>query len=74
MTPVAIMLVKVVPNLLARRPPTRGVHVLFSENAEIKSENSVLSVPISRDNLDFRGPRIYEALKYNVYMSWIHRL
>lgn len=61
-TPVAMMLVKVVPSLLASRPPTKGVQVLFNENAEIKSENSVLSVPISRESLDLRGPRIYEAL------------
>ena len=62
MTPVARMLVKVVPSRLASRPPTRGVHVLFRENAEIRRENSVLLVPISRARRDFRGPRIYEEL------------
>lgn len=57
-----MILVIVVPSLLASRPPTSGVHVLFSENAEIKRENSVLLVPISRESRDLRGPRIYEAL------------
>ena len=61
-TPVARMLVVVVPNRLANTPPTRGVHVLFSEYAEMRSENSVLFVPISRDSRDLSGPRIYDAL------------
>ena len=61
-TPVAKILVNVVPKRLASTPPTNGVHVLLRENAEISSENSVLSVPISRERRDFRGPRIYDAL------------
>lgn len=48
----------VVPNLLASNPPTRGVHVLLSEKAEIRRENSVLFVPISRARRDLRGPSI----------------
>ena len=62
-TPVASILVKVVPSLLARTPPTRGVHVLFKENAEMRRENSVLSVPISLDRRDLSGPSMYEALE-----------
>ena len=61
-TPVARILVYVVPSLLASTPPTSGVQVLFSENAEMSRENSVLFVPIYRDNRDFKGPRMYEAL------------
>ena len=53
----------VVPRRLARRPPTRGVHVLFRENAEMSRENSVLFVPISRESRDFRGPNMYDALR-----------
>ena len=52
----------VVPSLLAKKPPTRGVHVLLREEAEMRSENSVLLVPISRARRDFRGPRMYVAL------------
>lgn len=62
MTPVARILVVVVPSLLASSPPTKGVQVLLRENAEMRSENSVLLVPISRDSLDLRGPNIYDAL------------
>ena len=61
-TPVASILVTVVPSRLASGPPTSGVHVLFKENAEMRRENSVLSVPISRDKRDLSGPRIYDAL------------
>ena len=61
-TPVASILVNVVPSLLARTPPTSGVQVLFKENAEMSSENSVLSVPISRERRDLSGPRMYDAL------------
>ena len=50
------------PSLLASTPPTSGVHVLFREDAEMRRENSVLSVPISRPRRDFRGPRMYVAL------------
>lgn len=57
-TPVASILVNVVPNRLARTPPTSGVQVLLRENADISSENSVLFVPISRESRDFRGPRM----------------
>lgn len=56
------MLVNVVPSLLARTPPTSGVQVLLRENADIRRENSVLFVPISRERRDFRGPKIYDAL------------
>ena len=63
MIPVAMMLVTVVPRRLASSPPTRGVQVLFSEKAEMRRENSVLSVPISRERRDLRGPRMYDALK-----------
>ena len=62
MTPVARMLVNVVPMWLASTPPRSGVHVLLRENAEMRSENSVLFVPISRARRDFRGPKIYDAL------------
>lgn len=62
MTPVARILVYVVPSLLAKKPPTRGVHVLLREEAEMRSENSVLLVPISRARRDFRGPKMYVAL------------
>lgn len=62
MMPVARILVVVVPSLLASRPPTRGVQVLLREKAEMRSENSVLFVPISRDSRDLRGPRMYDAL------------
>jgi hypothetical protein len=61
-TPVASILVYVVPSREAIRPPTNGVHVLFKLNAEMRRLNSVFEVPSSRDNLDLRGPRIYEAL------------
>ena len=37
--------------------------MLFSEYAEMSSENSVLSVPISRESRDLSGPRIYDALE-----------
>lgn len=53
---------KVVPSLLASKPPTSGVHVLFREKADMRRENSVLSVPISRDKRDLSGPKIYDAL------------
>jgi len=53
----------VVPSLLASSPPTRGVQVLFSENAEMSRENSVLLVPISLDSRDLRGPSMYDALQ-----------
>ena len=66
MTPVARMLVYVVPSLLARMPPTRGVQVLFREKAEMSRENSVLSVPISRARRDLSGPKIYDALASTV--------
>jgi hypothetical protein len=62
MTPVAMILVSVVPSLLAMRPPTRGVHVLFKLNAEISRLNSVLDVLISRASRDFSGPSVYDAL------------
>lgn len=62
-TPVARILVVVVPSLLAKMPPTRGVQVELRENAEMRRENSVLSVPISRAKRDFKGPRMYDALK-----------
>jgi hypothetical protein len=55
---VATMLVRVVPNRLASRPPTRGVHVEFRLNAEINKLNSVLEVPISFFSRVFKGPRI----------------
>lgn len=57
-TPVAKILVNVVPSRLASTPPTSGVHVLLRENAEISNENSVLSVPISLASRDLRGPRM----------------
>ena len=56
------MLVIVVPNLAARSPPRRGVHVLLRLNAAIRRLNSVLDVPSSRESLVLRGPRIYVAL------------
>ena len=62
MTPVARILVYVVPSLLASTPPTNGVQVLLREDADMRRENSVLFVPISRARRDFRGPRIYVAL------------
>lgn len=62
MTPVATILVSVVPSLLAIMPPTRGVHVLFKLNAEISKLNSVLDVFISRASRDFSGPSVYDAL------------
>ena len=62
MTPVAMMLVTVVPSLLAIMPPIRGVHVLFKLNAEISRLNSVLDVFISRESRDFSGPSVYDAL------------
>ena len=46
----------VVPSLLASSPPTNGVQVLLREKAEMRRENSVLFVPISRDKRDLRGP------------------
>lgn len=62
MTPVARILVNVVPRRLARSPPTSGVQVLFREKAEMRRENSVLLVPISLERRDLRGPRMYVAL------------
>jgi hypothetical protein len=62
MTPVARMLVTVVPKRLASNPPTSGVQVLLRLNADIMRLNSVLDVPISLDNRDFKGLMIYEAL------------
>ena len=50
------MLVNVVPMLLARMPPSRGVQVLLRLNAEINRLNSVLDVPISRARRLFSGP------------------
>ena len=60
--PVAIILVMVVPRCPARKPPIRGVQVLFKLNAAISRLNSVLEVPISRESLVFNGPRMYYAL------------
>lgn len=62
MTPVAKILVKVVPSLLANRPPTNGVHVLFKLRAATIRLNSALFVPISRDSRDFKGPSMFVAL------------
>ena len=63
MTPVANILVNVVPKRLARIPPTSGVQVLFKPKADNSKPNSVLEVPISRCSLLLRGPSIFEALK-----------
>lgn len=68
MTPVANTLVYVVPSREAKKPPTRGVHVLFKLKAEMRRLNSVFEVPSSRDNLDLRGPKMYDAL--NIYMTY----
>lgn len=73
MTPVASILVYVVPNLEAIKPPTSGVHVLFKENAEMRRLNSVFDVPSSRVSLDLSGPRIYEALRECHYQICISR-
>lgn len=43
-------------------PPTKGVHVPDKDNAASNKPNSVLDVPISRDNRLLRGPRMYVAL------------
>lgn len=61
-TPVARMLVRVVPSRLASSPPKSGVHVLFKLKAAIKRPKSVCEVPISRARRLLSGPRIYEAL------------
>lgn len=61
-TPVAKIPESVVPSLLANIPPTRGVQVPFRLKADIKRLNSVLEVPSSRDSLDLRGARVYDAL------------
>jgi hypothetical protein len=58
MTPVAMTLKVVVPSLLVRTPPRRGVQVLFRLNAEIKRLNSTSEVPISLSSRDFNGARI----------------
>jgi len=58
MIPVAITLEVVVPSLLVKRPPRRGVQVLFRLNAEIKRLNSTSDVPISLSSLDFNGANI----------------
>ena len=58
MTLVAIMLKVVVPSLLVKTPPRRGVQVLFRLNAETKRLNSTSEVPISLSSLDFNGARI----------------
>jgi hypothetical protein len=63
MMPVAKILVNVVPSLLAKIPPTSGVHVLFRVKADIRRLNSVLDVPNSRRNRDLRGPRTYKVLE-----------
>lgn len=63
MMPVARMLVKVVPRLLAKTPPRRGVHVLLRLKADIKRLNSVCEVPNSRERRLFNGPSTYEALR-----------
>jgi hypothetical protein len=65
MTPVANILVNVVPSLLARRPPSSGVQVEFRLNAETSKLNSVLEVPMSRCSRDLSGPRMYEALPWD---------
>lgn len=65
MTPVANMLVNVVPSLLASNPPTKGVQVLFRLMAATIKLNSVLFVPISRDNRDLSGPSMLEALVFD---------
>jgi len=44
-------------------PPTRGVHVPEEDSAASSKPNSVLDVPISRDNRLLRGPRMYVALE-----------
>ncbi len=54
---VARMLIKVVPSLFARMPPTRGVQVLFNPYAESNKPNSVWDVPSSRCNRLFKGPK-----------------
>jgi len=58
MTPVVIMLKVIVPSLLVRTPPRRGVQVLFRLNAEIKRLNSTSEVFISLSRRDFSGARI----------------
>lgn len=62
MTPVAIMLVKVVPSRVVMKPPRSGVQVLFNESAAINKLNSVLDAPSSFSSRVFSGPRIYDAL------------
>jgi len=64
-----MILVYVVPNLLAIMPPRRGVHVLLRLKADIKRLNSVLSVPISWDSRDFRGPSMCDALVVNAWIN-----
>lgn len=44
-------------------PPTKGVQVPEEDNAANNRPNSVLEVPISRDNRLLRGPRMYVALE-----------
>jgi hypothetical protein len=63
MMPVPSILVYVVPNRDAIKPPTNGVHVLFKETAEMRRLNSVFEVPSSLPSFDLRGPRIYDALR-----------
>ena len=53
-----MMLKVVVPSLLVRTPPRRGVQVLFRLNAEIRRLNSTSEVPISLSSRDFNGARI----------------
>lgn len=40
----------------------------------MSSENSVLFVPISRESLDFKGPRMYEALEFMMRPSILYEL
>jgi hypothetical protein len=61
--PVASRLVYAVPSWFARRPPNKGVHVLFKLNADSKRLNWALLVPISRPSFDFNGPIVSRALE-----------
>lgn len=58
----AIILLTVVPRRAVITPPTKGVQVPDNDNAASSKPNSVLDVPISRDSLLLRGPRMYVAL------------
>lgn len=64
-----MILLTVVPSRAVITPPTKGVHVPDKDSAASNKPNSVLDVPISRDSLVLRGPRMYVALDKTMWFG-----